>query len=64
MCEYCPVLMKPFLLVQEDLSAQLRTMKKRLKDAEEEQYRVCTFIFCVFTSLYPFLCAYMLLYAG
>jgi len=28
------------MLVQEDLSAQLRTLKKRLKEAEDEQYRV------------------------
>lgn len=26
--------------MQEDLSAQLRTLKKRLKEAEDEQYRV------------------------
>ena len=29
-----------YTLVQEDLSAQLRMVKKRLKEAEEEQYRV------------------------
>ncbi|KAL5082546.1 hypothetical protein RYX36_010967 [Vicia faba] len=28
-----------YVLVQEDLLAQLRTLKKRLKEAEEEQYR-------------------------
>ncbi|XP_065625490.1 intracellular protein transport protein USO1-like [Quercus suber] len=29
------------VVAREDLSAQLRTLKKRLKEAEEEQYRVC-----------------------
>ena len=29
-----------FLLLQEDLLTQVRTLKKRLKEAEEEQYRV------------------------
>lgn len=33
------------MLVQEDLLAQLRTLKKRLKEAEDEQYRVCELYF-------------------
>jgi hypothetical protein len=31
--------------MQEDLLAQLRTLKKRLKEAEEEQYRVWELLF-------------------
>ncbi|PRQ34234.1 hypothetical protein RchiOBHm_Chr5g0066581 [Rosa chinensis] len=37
------------VVAREDLSAQLRMLKKRLKDAEEEQYRVCN----LFLSQFP-----------
>ena len=45
--------------MQEDLSAQLRTLKKRLKEAEDEQYRVWDLILLNHFDERPFFFSYL-----